>query len=562
MREIYLINKYKFRSILNRFLYIHKNGGMHSVYLPFLVGSIIITVTLTIINFFTSYTVEFMLGNLEPLTRKEQSEWAYRLFLLIILFILTSNVYSNVYRMLELKDFKLLSSIVPSVNKIILSKLIGRELFKSLLLFVIFVLFFIHIATKLNFSLATGMFLFLFITPIILIVATLKIYIVMKIISAKVSKRIGLNYSLFLLFTKIIITILFFSILFPFIEYIPSSLVRENYLLIYNHYIIQSLLVFFNPFHFISDEWTILSISLFIGICICWLMGKSLKHLEVYTYIVFFQRNNSNVTGTEIRNSLFNLYLSRLSMVLKYLKFIPILTRKIVEKDYKHFQRIQMYRFNQTFLLIIFQYILIFIPYYLLASKNISFIEGNHLSIFAILHLSGAVMVIHRLFNRFSPDFEGKSFVYLLLTPVRVEDICLAKVLSLLGVALPFSIIVSSATCLVFDVNFLLILPLNLFTTVVTILIALVSSITFPNYERETYLDLPSTRSSIMSKFLSSLFIIIGSLIIMLSKNSLLTVILFSSMAFMISSILFHLCCKKLTNSEFKNFSSLSEFSE
>ncbi|MEH7795252.1 hypothetical protein, partial [Bacillus safensis] len=81
MREIYLINKYKFRSILNRFLYIHKNGGMHSVYLPFLVGSIIITVTLTIINFFTSYTVEFMLENLEPLTRKEQSEWAYRLFL-------------------------------------------------------------------------------------------------------------------------------------------------------------------------------------------------------------------------------------------------------------------------------------------------------------------------------------------------------------------------------------------------------------------------------------------------------------------------------------------------
>ncbi|BBP89677.1 hypothetical protein BsIDN1_32950 [Bacillus safensis] len=130
-------------------------------------------------------------------------------------------------------------------------------------------------------------------------------------------------------------------------------------------------------------------------------------------------------------------------------------------------------------------------------------------------------MVIHRLFNRFSPDFdfEEKSFVYLLLTPVRVEEICLAKVLSLLGVALPFSIIVSSATCLVFDVNFLLILPLNLFTTVVTILIALVSSITFPNYERETYLDLPSTRSSIMSKFLSSLFIIIGSLIIMLSKK-------------------------------------------
>lgn len=563
MREVYLINKYKFRSILNRFLYTPTKGRrMKSKYFLFLVGSFIIIITFSALSSFTSSAVGFMLDILEPLNRKEQMKWAGRLFLLMILSILTSNVYPNVYRVLEFKDFKLLSSVVSSVKRIVLSKLLGRELLKGSLLFVIFLLFFIHITLELNLSLATVVFLFLYITSIIAIAATLKMYIVMKIILAKLRKGNGLNYSLFLLFARGMMSILFFSILYPFIDYVPIGTVRGYYIFIYNHSLIQSLLLFLTPFQIFDNMWIFPSISIITGISFCWLMGKSLKHLEAHLFIDFLQQKNSNDFQTDVvKNGLFSMYLSSLSTLLKYLTFIPFLTRRIIVKDYKHFQRKKQYRFTQTFLLIIFQYILLFFPYYLLASKNIFFIEGN-LSILAILHLSGSVMVIDRLINRFSPDFEGERFIYILLTSVKVEQICLAKVLSLLGVALPFPILISLATCLVFDANFLLNMPLVVLTTIVAILIALVCSITFPNFERETYLDLPSTRASIMSKLLAGLFIIIGSAIIIFSKNPLLTVILFSSMALLISWFLFHLCCKKLNKTEFKNFASLSEFSE
>ncbi|MCQ6277179.1 hypothetical protein JMM81_20090 [Bacillus sp. V3B] len=188
--------------------------------------------------------------------------------------------------------------------------------------------------------------------------------------------------------------------------------------------------------------------------------------------------------------------------------------------------------------------------------------DENRLTILAILHLTGASMVIEKLINRFSPDFEGKSFISLLLTPVKAEQICLAKILSLFGVVLPFPILFSMATYLMFDASFFFIMPLVVLTTVAIILIALVSSITFPNFERESYLDLPSTRANIMSKLLSGLFIILGSTVIIVTKDLFLTVLLYTFMTFAISSFLFHLCCKKLNKTEFKNFSSLSEFSE
>ncbi len=555
MREIYFMIKYKFISLINRILPVKKRGSLIPLFFILLLFLILIAIVLQSIIFMG---IDLVASKVNLLKDSEQKIWFNSLLLLLVMQVFTNNLHANVYRLLMAKDIKMLVTLIAKKKLILIGKLIERHLLQYA---TVILSFFVLILCGLKLSsFETINFLVFLLCIIIAIVVThsLKLLIIIEMTLKKLIRETLIVYNFVFLFFKAISLFLLLIILHPFMQYIPLENIKLLLESIYvNEFFVESKNI---TQYILRGHW--LLIIIIISCSFAFLFFKKKFTYSKAAYLIQLLNSSYIKNKTNMNISIFNLYLNSIRGLITRIKFIPFQVIAIVEKDFNNFNRNNKYRLTATFFMIIAQYVIILSLYWFITYKTSLSINMENSKVLAITHISVTINMVGKLFNRFSIDFEGKSFIFLLLLPVKVENIALAKILSFIITVIPINIVLTLIIFLFYRTDFFHFMIIGVLTLIVGITIALLCTTTFPNFNRESYLDVPSTRADIMYKIMSSIYLFTsGSTILFLGMSSL-SLQIFTIFSVGCSLFCYKVFCGKLRQTSFKSFASINEFFE
>ncbi len=472
------------------------------------------------------------------------------LFALIVALFLgwtLKDIFPSLIRILEARDAQTLLITRLSPLTYILGKLLERYIYKVIFSLIMLISFIINILLKWNFSVQDSVLITLFIFILFAFAQVVRIWWLLTLVKVKIKRKKMIPYSFIAFCLHIFEWLSLFILIYPVIK----------------------------TLHF-SFSWldSIYHLELFNRITAIYTSGGNIVHqnlllvILILSFLIFtfsfiiskHKRNNELMNISELildfqqPKTVYKANGKNLLDVYQKLKWLPSPTNWIIAKDLIRLTRSKK---METLYLLVFMFIGLIVSllgFYLVDIQTGVGFSGVYIT--TSFGTFGSMSVIFGLVNIMGIDYEGKHIDILRSVPNISKHLIAGKFLVYYFVASPLSLISFIIPFIIYPLPIVQLLVLWIFTTPVFIIMAILSSILFPNFHYETIFDLPSTKSKMAYLFLCCLFImVIGSIWVYTPKF--ISLVLLSIICIGSTTLLFLLSAKKLEEDELSRNMSL-----
>ena len=560
MNYFYLLTKNRLKIQLNQLLYQGKEtkkdkGGLY--FLIFVLTALYLFV-LAITLGLSSLAISLLPKTFEITASEFQLQWISTLLLMLYLIFSTDNLLKNYIDLFKSNEYTLVFSTPIDIKQFLLSKLFEPYILKLIICFIVLIPVLINVVIKLNLTVITTCLLLFYMFLFFSLVILTRSIIFMFIIINKSKKRNNLLFILLTIGSYYVSCLLFLYLIEPFKPFIPNfvvSLIDKISYLFPLHIVENSFFAYFTPFNWmlysyndvVTESIQVRTLIFLFGI-ICLVLGTLYAFFKIAKNI---ERNKTLQRFFEITNAprLKTTHSHKEKLRFSEIKSGALLSRNcrlLILKDIKLLQReSKVYWFSSIFTISV-AYGTLLLGYYL-ASKQmqLSMFEG---SIGIILCIFGNSIVSTNMLDKYGFDAENVNFHLIKLSPLKSKEIVLGKFILLLLMSVPFWIIFSILTALVFNVNIIATLFVLISTTFAYGMACLFSNIVYPDFFYEDTLKIPTFKARLLSNGIASSFLIIICGILYVVPTFMLGVIIISITSLFIGSILFFLTCDKVEN--------------
>lgn len=570
MRKVLEIILNRFRMSINIFFFSFEERRKKKKFLwgSLLFGIIVTTVIFIISMLVTHLIVKILVNNLNLLIITDQVKWLSIFFLAVILNVVFYSLKSSITRFIQSEDNSVLLVAPLSIKEYIFARIFERFLLKIVVLTLFIVIpvgINIFLVIKPNF-LVSLIGVLVVLSVLFLGNVTRIIVICLAIRNIVLEKRILLyNFLSSVIFALNILIILF--LINPFLIIFPSSNFKNTYLSLINIYPFDLLIKGISS-SFLPHNWAaqavlnasnqnyfkmaidLFGFMLFIFVVIVVTM-KILKNYEEEQTLTLLNNYKQSKNVYRTWNKLINLFDNSIG-------WLNNQTRAILVKDFRSTLRDKKYKWIPVLLVILLSFGTS-LGIYIYVIKQTKGVFLNPTMIGVTLEIFSLNFTVFALMDRFSIDAEGKNFFILLTSPVKASRIVFAKIIAVILFAFPVSIVFSTILNLTIQANWLLLVFGSLVSIPTIAIMTLTACSTFPNFEYNSLLDLPTTKAKILSNFLNSLYLVFVGVILFSIENYVLSLLVFTGLSCAVSWILFYASCKQISESEMESFHSIRE---
>lgn len=557
------------RYIINKIFYSNISSTKKNYSFIMICGFLLLVFGVVLILFNVSGNiVEFLELKIVTLSLIERIKWFHAFVLLLALSVISHDVFKVYYRFILSEDLDVLMKLPLSFNEILFGKILERTYIKAIFIFVFLLFLFISFIRSLD----TRMWIswgIVFIFVLVLILSHLiRIMIVIEMLMYRLANNRLILFIIFLFFIKVIQTMLVLYLMKPFIQ-ISDHTLTLIYTYIINLPIVQGVYLMIERLPTVT---IISNITVYNHVTYTILTINSLL-LLLAGLVVIQKKRVETFNNRQLLTDLYQLRRSRifrrsnskvnqLTMVRRFISKLVFLhphVRFILMKDICLFLRDTKYRWHAAFIsmvvsIVFFLFILYFINF------NLTTFPLDFTLVGMVIIQSILFIISKNIVNRFSIDSEGENIKNLLLAPVLPKHMAFVKLLEMIVLLIPSSFIIFISTYLVLKIPIVILTLFILSSLITAVTISLVSSTTFPNFDNNSLMDLPTARSNMLMTILFSGFLSINVIIhYIFHSNLLLFLCVYTGINMLLSLFLFQILCKKIQEVNFRNYESLTE---
>jgi len=191
----------------------------------------------------------------------------------------------------------------------------------------------------------------------------------------------------------------------------------------------------------------------------------------------------------------------------KQLQWLPYPMNWFISKDLIRLKRSKKLETIYLLFFIFIGLIISLLGFYLVDLRTGIGFSGDYITV--LFGIFGSMSIIFGLVNKMGIDYEGKQIDILRSIPNISKHLIGGKFLLYCFVGLPLSLITYVIPYIFYPISIIQLLIIWGVTTPVFIIVAILSSMLYPNFNYETIFDLPTTKSKITYIFLSTFFMMI-----------------------------------------------------
>ncbi|MFE8874598.1 hypothetical protein ACE4RV_15850 [Acetobacter persici] len=574
MKKILLICKNHLIISLNKILYSGQNNKKNKKVLA-LTLSVIFPISilfLAIISFLYLIFMNKIIDTLKLLSPEELNQWISAFCLILILSLLSSNFQRYILRILYSQDIHILFSSPINLKEFFIAKLMERHslnLLKNILIYTPLLIITFWLCKT---NLISSLLITLLIIACTLFTLIFKFFITTKMIHLKLLSKKLIGYTILKTIVFLLNGIYICYLIKPFIVLLPKNnfiniieninnfkLVNSLHMLLQSKFSINYWmgLAITNSYNQKYNLIVILIITILITCLIIYkIFNKSINKINIIEITDLFSQYHQLKTKDKTTMKKGNE-----EKLNKVIKLIPNKIKAIIIKDYKLLKRDNKFTWIFIILAIASAYLIVLFTLYF-AENKVGTLTFNTSYIGFIITMYGTSIVTYNLMDKFGLDVEGENYIILQNSPTLPKDILLAKIIATIITIIPFNIIMNIISFLIFNTNPLLLIFGSILSIITFAIMSINASITFPNFKYETILDLPSTKAKIQTNFLNSMYILLTICGIYYLNSSPVFYLIFLILNASISFILFKASCKKIENTNIKNYESINSLFE
>lgn len=569
MRKIWIVLRNRKNILINKILYgneAHKKDKKRvwvSLILLILAGLILFMISLL----FSNMLLSMILNYLNKIPVRTQIRWLSLFLFSLTVSTVFNNLKNGIIRFLQADDFANLLLAPLSAQEFILAKLFERH-YINLAGWTVFLALpvAINLVLMLNPATVTVLAGTLAISGIFILGNTIRVAAILLVIRAKILHKQIIGYTLFYWFAMGLNVISLIYIFQPFAKIIDNSKFRtllgasvENH---FYKFMVEAVLNQILPHNWLA--WAVIEAGqqryalpflrltgfyLLVAIVVV-LTRHLMKDIEKEALFGLFYEFNQPKSGIKLER-----FSARLNSSLSW---VNPQTRAILVKDFRSLIRDRKFTWIPVLVMVLLGFAMSTGVFAFVQSKATG-IKINRDALATLLVIFGANLTVFALLDRFSIDSEGNNFLVLKASPVRAVRIISAKILCIVLVALPVTVLMNIIVTLFFHslTGFVLFGAIAAVPTLATM--GITATTTFPNFEYTSLLDLPTTKAKILMNFLATVYIFLGGGILFYFKSPYVGLGLFILLSLALTIVFFSACCRKVEENQFENSHSIRE---